>query len=77
MKRKEEEEEEKRKRREEEEPKRYEISWSCRKVLVWNLYGIVCMDFFLRILVRGLEYLFFCVEPLFGLVVVLNRENFV
>ena len=36
--RKEEEEErreEKRKRREEEEPKRYGISWSCRKVLVW------------------------------------------
>ena len=33
MKRKEEEE----KRREEEEQKRYEISWSCRKVLVWIL----------------------------------------
>ena len=36
---------------------------------VWNcLYG-----FFLWILVGGLAYLFFCVESLFGLVVVLNR----
>ena len=39
VKRKEEEEEEK--RREEEEPKRYEILWSCRKVLVW-----ICMVFY-------------------------------
>ena len=35
MKRKEEKEEEKRKRIEEEEQKKYGISWSCRKVLVW------------------------------------------
>ena len=41
MKMKEEEEEEKRKKREEEEPKRYGISWSCRKVLVW-----ICMVFY-------------------------------
>ena len=40
--------------------------------LVWNLYGIVCMDFFYGYCWRfGIPL--FCVESLFGLVVVLNR----
>ena len=45
-------------------------------ILVWNLYGI-CMELFVWIFfmdtVGGLAYLFFFVESLFGLVVVLNR----
>ena len=40
-------------------------------ILVWNLYEIVCMDTFWRF---GIPL--FCVESLFGLVVVLNRGKF-
>ena len=41
-------------------------------ILVWNVWNCL-YGFFLWILVRGLAYLFLCVESLFGLVVVLNR----
>ena len=33
-------------------------------IIVWNLYGLVCMDFFYGYLFGGLEYLFFCEESL-------------
>ena len=41
--------------------------------LVWNLYGIVCMNFFFMDTCWRFGIPFFCVESLFGLVVVLNR----